>query len=332
MQCTLAIWLLGMGLLAGDDPAGELRRFEYTQTEMAVPFTIVIYSGDDSTANRAAKEAFDRIHELNGTFSDFDPESELRRLCDNSEPGSKTVVSDDLWCVLSTAQDLSTRSEGAFDITVGPVVRLWRKARQLKELPSPESLKNALSLTGYRFVRLDPENHSVELLKKGMKLDLGGIAKGYALDEAFAVLQKNVINRAMIKAGGDIRLGEPPPNLTGWRIAIGQNKLDGKPQSYLSLTNVGVSTSGDTMQFVVINGKKYSHIVDPKTGLGLTDHVQVTVIAKDGITSDGLSTAVNVLGHEKGLSLIEDTQDTAACIICEINGKAETFYSKRWGK
>jgi len=330
MQCGLAMWLLATGLLGTEDTGSELHRFQFTRTEMAVPVNIVIYSSDDTTANRAAKAAFDRIHELDGIMSDYDPQSELRRLCLNSSAGQGVRVGDDLWRVLVQARDLSERTDGAFDITIGPVVRLWRRARQLKEMPSPEALKKALDQTGYRSIRLDAENHRVELLKPDMRLDLGGIAKGYALDEAYAVLKKNGVDRAMIEAGGDIRLGEPPPNKPGWRIGVAQADAKSPPQFYLWLSRTAVATSGDMWQFVVIDGKRYSHIIDPKTGIGLTDHSQVTVVAPDGITADGLSTAVSVLGPEKGLKLIETTPHAAVYIMLAPNGKIESHASKRW--
>ncbi len=197
-------------------------------------------------------------------------------------------------------------------------------------MPSPEALKKAVAKTGYRWVRLDAENHQAQLLKPEMLLDLGGIAKGYALDEAYAVLQKNGIDRAMIEAGGDIRLGEPPPNKPGWRIGIAQTDAKGPPRFYLWLSRAGVATSGDMWQFMVIEGKRYSHIVDPKTGIGLSDHSQVTVVAADGINADGLSTAVSVLGPEKGLELIENTPQAAAYIMRSPGDKVEIYSSKRW--
>jgi thiamine biosynthesis lipoprotein len=324
------MWLLGAGLLGMENTEPVLTRFEFTRTEMAVPITIVIYSDDDTNANRASKAAFDRIHELNDIMSDYDPQSELSRLCHGYSTGESVHISDDLWRVLACSQDLSARTDGAFDITVGPVVRLWRRARQLKEMPSPEALKKALAHVDFRFIRLDAEDHQVKLLKPDMRLDLGGIAKGYALDEAYSTLKKNGIDRAMIEAGGDIRLGEPPPNKPGWRIGVAQSDAKSPPRFYLWLSRKAVATSGDMWQFVIIDGKRYSHIVDPKSGIGLTDHRQVTVVAPDGITADGLATAVSVLGPEKGLKLIENTPNTATYIMRAPNGKIESQASEHW--
>ena len=153
-------------------------------------------------------------------MSDYDPESELRRLCDTAGERKAVHVSPELWKVLEHAQQVSRQSGGTFDVTVGPVVRLWRRARRQKELPSPQALRQARELVGYQFVRLDAGRQTVELLKKGMRIDLGGIAKGYAMDEALAVLQRHGITRALVEAGGDMRLGDPPPGRAGWRVGI----------------------------------------------------------------------------------------------------------------
>ena len=169
-----------------------------------------------------------------------------------------------------------------------------------------------------------------DLTKRGMQLDFGGIAKGYAVDQALAVLRQHGVTRAMIQAGGDIGLGEPPPDAPGWRVAVPSLDMKSPPQMILSLSRCAVATSGDTWQFVVIDGRRYSHVVDPRTGIGLTDHCQVTVVAPDGVTADGLSTAVSVLGPEKGLRLIEETPGAAAMILRAPQGKTEMSQSARW--
>jgi thiamine biosynthesis lipoprotein len=312
---------------AGPGPA----RFEFEQLEMAVPMKIVLYAPDRAAATRAAREAFARVHALNAIMSDYDPESELRRLCDTAGSGKAVAVSGDLWKVLAHAQTVSAQSDGAFDVTVGPVVRLWRRARRQKELPPPEAIAAARNLVGYRLVGLNPDRHTAELLRPGMRLDLGGIAKGYAMEEAYAVLRKSGFPRAMVEAGGDIRLGDPPPDRPGWHIAL--TPLDdphGRPESYLVLSRVAVSTSGDSMQFVEIGGRRYSHIVDPRTGMALTDHSRVTVVAPDGMTADALTKVLSVLGPQAGMKLIEATPQAAARLIRAPNGALERYQSSRW--
>lgn len=331
MGRLIALWLLGMATTTA--PTGEptLSRFEFNQIEMAVPIKIVLYAPDSATAIRGAQAAFARIHALNAIMSDYDAQSELRRLCDSSREGNAVPVSGDLWKVLAHAQDLSARSDGAFDVTVGPVVRLWRRAGRQKQFPPAEMLQEARTLVGYRLVRLDPQRHTVELLKSGMRLDLGGIAKGYAMDEALAVLQRHGVRSALLEAGGDKRLGDPPPDRPGWRV--GFTPLDdprGPPVRYTELSRVAVSTSGDSIQFVELDGRRYSHVVDPRTGIGLTDHNRATVVAPDGMTADGLSKVVGVLGPQRGLKIIDDTPGTAAMIERAPERKVEHYESRRW--
>jgi thiamine biosynthesis lipoprotein len=323
-----------MSIAAAGEPAADqaaLRRFEFSQVEMAVTVEIALYSADADAATAAAKDAFSRIHALNGILSDYDPESELRRLCDTAGTGRAVHVSDELWKVLDHAQHVSQQSDGAFDVTVGPVVRLWRRARRQKELPSPQALRQAEDLVGYRFLRLDAERQAVELLKKGMAIDLGGIAKGYAMDEALAVLQRHGITRALVEAGGDMRLGDPPPDRSGWRVGIPPlDDPQAGPVSYLEVSRVAVSTSGDMMQYVEVGGKRYSHIVDPRTGMALTDHCRVMVVAPTGIAADAITKAVGVLGPEKGLKLIDATPGMAAMVTRAPDGRIEHHESSRW--
>ena len=242
---------------------------------MAIPIRIVLYSIDNATASKAAQAAFSRFHDLNAILSDYDPQSELRRLCDTSTGGKTVPVSDDLWRVIVRAEELSDRSAGAFDVTIGPVVRLWRSARQTKELPSPQSLQKALSRVGYRFIRLHKQQHAVELLKPNMRLDLGGIAKGYAVDEAMAVLRKHGITSMMIEAGGNIGLGDPPPERPGWRIGVAPPDVQSPPRQYLWLSRAALSTSGDLWQYAIIGGTRLAPI-DPRTGMALTDRCSVS--------------------------------------------------------
>ena len=323
-------WLLGVGLPALASAAPALSRFEFTQTEMAVPIRIVLYAPDNATASQSAQAGFLRFHELNAVCSDYDPQSELRRLCDTSSEGKVIPVSDDLWRVLVRAEELSQRSQGAFDVTVGPLVHLWRNARHTKELPSAESLAAARSRVGYRFLRLDPKRHAVELLRPKMRLDLGGIAKGYAVDEALRAIRRHGITRMMVEAGGNIGLGDPPPERPGWRIGVAPPDARSKPRQYLSLSRAAISVSGDLWQYVTIGGVRYSHLINPQTGMALTDHSSVTVVGPDGLGTDGLSAAVAILGPEKGLKLIEATPGVAAFVVRMVDGKEKTYESSKW--
>ena len=325
-------WLVGLGVaLAPPDPNHSIR-YQFQQTQMAVPVKLVLYAPDNATANRAAERVFQRLAQLNAILTDYDPDSELRRLCDTAGEGKAVPVSEELWRVLVHAQSLAERTEGAFDVTVGPVVRVWRLARQFHKMPPQELLDRMRTVVGYRFVRLVPEQRAVELRKPGMRLDLGGIAKGFALDEALKTLRNEGIVCAMVEAGGDIGLGAPPPGKPGWIIGLAPPERDSPPALYLCLSGCFVATSGDLWQFVELGGKRYSHIVDPRTGIGLTDRITVTVVAPEGMAADGLSTAVSVLGPEKGLRLVEQTPGAAAFIVVNVGGQARTFHSSAWNK
>jgi len=309
------------------------KRYEYQQIRMGVPFRIVLYAPNQALANTASRDAFRRIKQLNSLLSDYDPDSELRRLCRLAAPSRPQKVSSELWYVLSRSQQLSRETDGAFDVTVGPIVKLWRKARRKKRLPDAPSLMAARDLVGFGHVKLDTETQSVSLERRQMLLDLGGIAKGYAGDEALSVLRRHGITRALVDGSGDIVIGDPPPDKPGWRIAVEPLVRKGSPPlRYLILKNIAVATSGDAYQSVTIDGVRYSHIVDPKTGLGLTERSSVTVIAADGITADSLASAVSVLGQEKGIAFVDQTNGAAALVVEIHDGTAKELASQRFAE
>ncbi|MCH7989744.1 MAG: FAD:protein FMN transferase [Planctomycetes bacterium] len=328
----LVLGLCFIGTLFAVPPSAEpsLSRFDFREIHMGVPFRIVLYAPNESSANKAARAAFDRIAQLNRIMSDYDQKSELMRLCKSARPEHPVKVSPELLFVLSRSNELSRKTKGAFDVSVGPVVRLWRRARRRKQLPDPIRLGEARRLVDYRFIEIDEKAGTVTLQKTGMRLDLGGIAKGYAGDQALDVLKQRGITQAMIDGSGDIVVGDPPPGKRGWKIGIAPlEKPDGPPSRYLLLSNAAIATSGDAFQYVEIAGIRYSHIVNPKTGLGLTTRSSVTVIAPDGITADSLASAVAVLGVKKGLNLIEATNKTAALFVQIKNGKRQESSSRR---
>jgi thiamine biosynthesis lipoprotein len=268
-------------------------------------------------------------------MSDYKKDSELMRLCKTfaTKVGPPVPVSEDLFFVLQKAEELSKRSDGAFDVTVGPVVQLWRLARRTQELPDPKEFAAAREKVGYKKVKLDPAKKTVQLLTPGMQLDLGGIAKGYAADEVLKLLRtKFGIKQALVAASGDIACGDPPPGKEGWTVEIAPIAKSQNPRT-LTLANAAVSTSGDLEQFVVIKGVRYSHVLDPKTGLGLTGRRSVTVIARNGTTADSMTKAVSILPPEKALKLVEETPG-AACyiVILDKDEKPVVTASKRFPK
>lgn len=304
-------------------------RFVFEKAEMGVPFRITLYAPDEKTARRATDAAFERVEVLNSILSDYDPDSELSRLSQTS--GRAVPVSGDLWQVLALSQGIAERTDGAFDVTIGPLVNVWRRARRKHELPLPGLIAEMRARVGFRKLRLDPANHTAELLSPEMRLDLGGIAKGYAVDEALRVLKRHGIGRALVAASGDIGASGPPPDQPGWRIEVAALDAEGAPPAQLVwLSHSAVSTSGDTFQRVEIDGVRYSHIVDPKTGLGMTDHSLVTVLGPDCTTTDSWETTVTILGPERGLKVIAEVPDTAVHIVRKPGAQIEVYDSPRW--
>ena len=333
---TLLVLLIAFltGCTTSSTPATSLRRFESSEPQMGVPFRIVLYATNQSHANAAAEATFARIRRLNEILSDYEYDSELSTLSRSSGFGTNVAVGPELWFVLGRAQELSRRTDGAFDITVGPVVSLWRKARREKRLPDPARLAEAMQSVGWTNLVLDARTHSARLLRASMRLDLGGIAKGYAADEALKVLKRHGITRALVAADGDITTADAPPGKRGWRIEVPALDVTNAPTArHLLLRHAAVSTSGDLFQHVEIDGVRYSHIVDPKTGLGLTDHSLVTIVARDGITSDSHSKPSSILAPTKALQFIEATPGLAGLIVRKPGGRIEVMESsrfKRW--
>lgn len=326
--------LLGAGALAfvGCARASEPEhRFTFEAVEMGTLFRITLYAADEKAAEAASTAARKRVEELNAILSDYLPESEITQLSSTSGQGKAVHVSDDLWNVLALSQDIARKAQGAFDVTVGPLVKTWKHARRIERMPAPELINRMLARVGYKKMLLDSVHHTVELLAPEMNLDVGGMAKGYAVDEALKVLKKEGITRALVAAGGDIGASDAPPGETGWRIMITPLDAEGAPPArFVMLRNSAVSTSGDTHQRVEIEGVRYSHIVDPRTGVGITDHSLVSVLAPNCTTTDLLETTVTVLGPELGMKLIEDTPHVAAYIVRKPADKVETFETSRW--
>ena len=264
-------------------------------------------------------------------MSDYQADSELMRLCDRPY-GQPVRVSDDLFNALQIGLRLSDVSDGKFDVSVGPYVRLWRMARKKGVLPTAAQIAAVRPAVGWKKIRLDREARTVTLLAPNMKLDLGGIGKGIAADAALRVLNRHGIDRAVVAGSGDIAIGDAPPGQRGWKVGVAGLTGPTNQLHCLVLHNAGISTSGDAEQFVEINGIRYSHIVDPTTGLGLTNRIQDTVIGPDATTTDSLDTVVNLLGIQRGLALIESRPRTAAVIIAEQNGRRETYTSRRFNR
>ena len=314
----------------------EDQRFEYSAPKMGTVFDLIIWAPDQKTADDAAEAAWARVDQLNKIFSDYDPDSELShlsRMTDHGPMQQAVPVSDDMWDMLVHSLDAARRSDGAFDITVGPLTRLQRQSRKDGKPPDPQKLKQAMECIGSRYIKLDEAHHSVQLLHTGMQLDVGGIAKGYTSEEVLKLVASRGLKRCLCGAAGDIAAGDPPPGRADWRVAIESLKNPDQTSDYVRFRNYAVSTSGDTYRSAEVNGKRYSHIIDPRTGLGLTSRIGVTTLAPQGVNADWSATAVSILGPEKGLAMIEKMDGAAARIVTiDEQGNEKVYESKRFAQ
>lgn len=290
---------VGTAGIALGAPGQRPRPFEFSQVHMGLPVRILLYAPDQRRAERAAQAAFARIAALDAIMSDHRDDSELRRL--ESSGTGWTPISPDLLEILTAAHALARATDGAFDPTVGPIVALWREARKTGEMPAAAALDAARALVGWKHIEIDRRRGAVRLAKAGMRLDLGGIAKGYILQEAVQTLRGLGLGRALVESGGDIVVGSGPPGEAGWRVTVPAASSGFRDRAG-ELTNAALATSGAESgaesQFVEIGGVRYSHIVDPRTGLGVTTEVTARVIARDAAIADALATALSVLGPE----------------------------------
>jgi FAD:protein FMN transferase len=301
-----------VGLLAGCRIPVERPPVELTATRriMGAPWKIVVHA-DAAAGEAAIAAAFAEIERLEKVLSDYDPASELSRLSAAAPTAEPVGVSDDLWRVLATAESLREASGGAFDISVGPLTTLWRQSRRSGRLPRDDKLAAARAAVGEGTIELLADEQAVRLPKAGTRLDPGGIGMGYAADRAMEILAGRGIDAALIDASGDILVSGPPPGRDGWRVAVAPLRPGGEGEVVV-LTDAAVTTSGDAYQAVEIDGIRYSHIVDPRTGLGVTGPAAVTVIAPDATTADSLATAASVLGRASGLELLAAFPSCAA--------------------
>jgi len=309
-----------------------LKHYEFSLPRMGTIFRIELYAPDDATASKAADAAFARAEELEQIMSDYREDSELMRLA-REGTSAPFPVSDELYDVLAKSIRISELSHGAFDVTVGPLVELWRNTRTTGRLPDASELARARALVDYRNLELDAAHRTVFLKRAGMKLDLGAIGKGYAADQMLALLQSRGIRQAMVVAGGEVALGAPPPGKAGWKVAIDTpDTSTGNPPCAILLRDAAVSTSGNSRQFVEVAGKRYSHIIDPSTGLGLEGAASTTVIARNSTTADALATALSVMPVADGIRLAESLAGVAGYMVRQAGNGWKRYVSRGFPK
>jgi len=308
----------------------DLERYQFQSRHMGTQISIILYAEDEISAKQASDAAFERIEELNQIMSDYVDESELNQLSQLSGSGEWMEINDSFFEVLKESKTISENTNGLFDVTIGPITHYWRYIRMQPEphLPDEDEIESLKNSVGYQHIELDEKTGKARLMQDDMQLDFGGIAKGYAAKEAVNVLNQHGIHSALVDAGGDITVGNPPPGRTSWDVAIPKARADDEWE-YVTLQFSGktLTTSGDMYQYVEIDGVRYSHILNPKTGIGTTRQIQATVISSSGMWADAYASALTLMEPEKGLRLIESLNQTEAIIFMEADGEIREWHS-----
>ncbi len=312
-------------LLAGTAQAQS--RFVFHRGLMGTQFNVILYASDSLIAQQAYGAVSARMDSLNQIMSDYLDGSEINRLSATAGSGKWVPVSVDLFNVLHKAQTIARLSGGRFDPTVGPLSLLWRRAVRRKEFPHRQERRRARRAVGYRLIELDSQTRSVRLRRDGMRLDVGGIGQGFAIDEALQVLNQMGMRSALIDIGGDVLAGDAPPNTTGWRISIGSGNSADADTTMILLKNAAITTSGDMYRFLEYQGRRYSHIMNPRSGLGLRHFVQATVLASDGYQADALTKVFSVAGLRRSRRILKRFPGAKLLILETKKGRLHQWQS-----
>lgn len=315
--------------------SAQQKRHSFTQPKMGAPFTIVFYLEDSVQAAVVAGQCFKLVDSLVAIFSDYIDSSELSRLSLIAGKDTAVQLSPALFDIMMQAKKAYDKSDGAFDITIGPLSKFWRKARKTKQFPGDDAVQSMRKKIGFNKLRLDTLNKKISLAEPGMQLDLGGIAQGYIAQKVIDFLFSLQIDHALVNVSGDIAMSNAAPGTKGWTVGVNlpENTDELLPRTLL-MQNKAVTTSGDVYQFTEHNGKRYSHIIDPRSGYGITSQRNVTAIANDGTTADWLATACSILPLKKVKKLARQLQ--AEVLITYIKKGKMVFFStkgfKLWWK
>jgi thiamine biosynthesis lipoprotein len=302
-------------------PLQEL--FHETRPAMGTTFAVYLYAPDQTAAEELFELAFQETERIEAALSNYRPTSELSRI--NRLAGSGPVTTDpEVFGLIERSLELSRRTAGAFDITVGPLMKAWGFFRGRGRLPSEGELARARAGTGWRFVELDRRGRTIRFLHPEIELDLGAIGKGYALDRVAAVLRAQGTRNALVSAGQSsyAALGAPP-NETGWPVHV-PNPIDqGERLSTIFLNDRSLSTSGSTEKFFTLEGRKYCHIIDPRSGYPVEEVTQVTVLFSSAEVADALSTSLFVLGPDTARSITESYAGASVLMVTRVEGAVD---------
>jgi thiamine biosynthesis lipoprotein len=294
----LFLALFAAVLLARSAGPLQLEKLERSTDAMGTTFSIVLYGSDRASMDQAIDAAFEEVHRLDASLSNYLPESEWSRL--NREAAAGPVaVSPELFQLLSDCLEYSRASEGAFDLTVGPLMRAWGFSGGSRHVPSPGEIREALERVGYQHVQLDVATQSVRFDRPGVELDPGGVGKGYAVDHVVEILRARGFRNALVAASGSsiFGLGNPPEEPRGWPISIADPWDHRKNAAQVFLKDLSLSTSGSYEKSFRAGGHRYSHIMDPRSGVPAESAVQVTVLASRTIDSEVWAKPYFIQGH-----------------------------------
>ncbi len=309
-------------LLLSTLPIWAQQSFHRSFKLMGSGFQVTVVVKDSTEANRVMNLAIDEIARIEKLISSWNPNSETSEI--NSNAGIKPVkVSQELYSLIERAKNISRLTDGAFDISYASMDKIWRFDGSMKGMPSKEEIKSSVAKVGFQNIVLDAEQSSVFLKEKGMKIGFGAIGKGYAADQAKALLQKNKVEAGIINASGDMNTWGRQPNGEEWTVAITNPLNKTKAAAILPITNGAVVTSGNYEKFVQFKGTRYSHIIDPRTGYPATGILSVTVFAPKAELADALATSVFVMGIETGLNRINQLPKIE-CVIIDEKGNVIT--------
>ena len=298
----------------------QTRKFSYSEMKMGSAFNLIIVSTDSNKANHLARKSYELVDSLSHIFSNYDSSSELSKI--NASAGLLPYkMSPAMLDLVQKSQYAYIQTKGAYDISIGPLSSLWRNARKAKLFPEASTVLATKKLVGFAQVKINKRLGTIFLPNADMHLDFGGIAKGYIAQWVINYLKANGIQQALADAGGDIVMSGAPLNQKGWLIGVNlPETTDDLLNKKLQLSNCSVATSGDVYQFIEYKGVKYSHIINPLTGYGVTNLRNVTIIAKTGATADWLATACSILPIKEAKQLAISHQ--AALLITTLkNGK-----------
>ncbi|HHY25836.1 MAG TPA: FAD:protein FMN transferase [Desulfitobacterium dehalogenans] len=305
-----------VGCLAAETKVKEFEPVVETTFLMGTVAKITIY--DEITDKEVFQKIFDRLTDIEQrmTINDDYPNSEIIQL--NKASGKEFVrISSDTFHVLEKAKNYAELSQGKFDITVGPIVKLWNIGSDNARVPGEDEINEKLPLVDYHGLILDKESSSAKLNQEGMVVDLGAIAKGYAADEAAKILKEAGIKHAIVNLGGNIVVINTKPDGSLWRLGLQDPyEIRGKSMGVVLLNDQTMVSSGTYERYFEENGKVYHHLIDPDTGYpGENELISVSIITKESINADGLSTGTFLLGLEEGMEMVEEIPDTEAIFI-----------------